>query len=96
MVCNKGFILLFILYIYNFPEELAILHLLLVPNYVLCFIDIAIGVLSGAYFQTAMWNLAASNLGFKIRNAVFRGIMKQDIGWFDTHPSNKLNTRLAE
>ena len=71
------------------------LHLLVSLSHVLYFLDIAIGVLIGAYFQTAMWNLAASNLGFKIRNAVFRGIMKQDIGWFDTHPSNKLNTRLA-
>ena len=50
----------------------------------------------GAYLQTSMWYRASNRMGKKIRAAAFRAIMRQDIGWFDTHPSAELNTRLAE
>lgn len=32
----------------------------------------------------------------KLRVALFKGILKQEIGWFDTNETGQLNTRLSE
>ena len=61
-----------------------------------CITDIAIGVFVFAYAQVAFWLLASNRQTKKIRSTLFRAIMKQEIGWFDTHEVGELNNRLVE
>jgi hypothetical protein len=49
-----------------------------------------------AYFSHSLWNTTASRQMFKIRQRFFAAILRQEIGWFDTHESGELNTRLSE
>ena len=58
--------------------------------------DIACGVLVLAFLQIACWLMAAYRQAQKIRITLFRAIMRQEIGWFDTHDAGELNTRLNE
>ena len=57
---------------------------------------IGLVVLFVAYGQVAFWLLAAHRQAHKIRIDTFRAILRQDIGWFDTHEIGELNTRLNE
>ena len=58
--------------------------------------DVALGVIVTAYIQVAFWLMAANRQAQKIRVALFGSIMRQEIGWFDTHDAGELNTRLVE
>ena len=58
--------------------------------------DIACGVLVCGYAQVGFWLIAAYRQAQRIRLALFRSVMKQEIGWFDTHDAGELNTRLVE
>ena len=49
-----------------------------------------------AYVEVAFWLMAAHRQTFKIRNSLFRAVLRQDVGWFDTHDSGALGTRLNE
>ncbi|XP_022083016.1 multidrug resistance protein 1A-like isoform X3 [Acanthaster planci] len=49
-----------------------------------------------AYFSHSLWNTTASRQMFKIRQRFFAAILRQEIGWFDTHESGELNTRLSD
>ena len=59
-------------------------------------VDVACGVLVCAYGQIAFWLMAAYRQAQKVRLHLFRSIMRQEIGWFDTHDAGELNTRLVE
>ena len=48
------------------------------------------------YAQVACLQTAAYNQSQRIRLKLFQSILKQEIGWFDTHESGELNTRLSE
>ena len=43
-----------------------------------------------------LWGLTAERQVHKMRLAMFRNIIHQDIAWFDKHPSGELTTRLTE
>ena len=49
-----------------------------------------------AYGQVTFWLMAAFRQTRQIRIKLFRAILRQDIGWFDTHEAGELNTRIAE
>lgn len=49
-----------------------------------------------AYFQVSLWMIAAERQSHRIRQEFLKNVMRQDIGWFDTHEAAELNTRLAE
>lgn len=63
--------------------------------FVYYYIGIGGGVLVFGYLQLACWATAAERQTHRIRIAFFRNIMRQEIGWFDTHDSGELNTRLT-
>ena len=48
------------------------------------------------YAQTVCWQVSSFRQCQRIRTELFRSILKQEIGWFDTHESGELNTRLSE
>ncbi len=49
-----------------------------------------------AYAQTVCWQTAAVRQTQRIRTRLFAAILRQEIGWFDTHEVGELNSRLAE
>ena len=49
-----------------------------------------------AYAQLVCWQTSSLRQCQRIRTELFRSILKQEIGWFDTHESGELNTRLSE
>ena len=53
-------------------------------------------VLVAGYLEIAFWSWAAERQTRRVRTLFFDSIMKQQIGWFDTHQSGELSTRLAE
>ncbi|XP_021353533.1 multidrug resistance protein 1-like isoform X2 [Mizuhopecten yessoensis] len=65
-------------------------------KFALYYVAIAVGVLVCAYFQVTFWILSSERQIHRIRKAFFRNIMRQDIGWFDTHETGELNTRLTD
>ncbi|XP_033762473.1 LOW QUALITY PROTEIN: ATP-dependent translocase ABCB1-like [Pecten maximus] len=65
-------------------------------TFAIYYIGIAGGVLLCGYFQVAFWILASERQIHRIRKLFFRNIMRQDIGWFDTHETGELNTRLTD
>ncbi|XP_059173798.1 ATP-dependent translocase ABCB1-like isoform X1 [Physella acuta] len=57
---------------------------------------IGAGVLIASYLQVALWMTAAERQAHRIRQEFLKNVMRQDIGWFDTHEAAELNTRLAD
>ncbi|XP_076438744.1 ATP-dependent translocase ABCB1-like [Babylonia areolata] len=48
------------------------------------------------YVQVVTWMAASERQSHRIRNLFLYNVLRQDIGWFDTHESGELNTRLAD
>jgi ABC-type multidrug transport system fused ATPase/permease subunit len=53
-------------------------------------------VLFVAYGQVTFWLMTSHRQTFKIRGALLRAVLRQDISWFDTHDSGGISTRLSE
>ena len=62
----------------------------------LYYIGLASGLLIASFISTLFWNLSAYRQTHRLRQAFFRAIMKQEMGWFDVNPSAQLNSRLSE
>lgn len=63
---------------------------------VLAVVVIGVIVLVCGYAQVSFWMTASERQSHRIRNKFFYSVLSQDIGWFDTHETGELNTRLAE
>ena len=62
----------------------------------LWYIGFAVATLISAWAGLGLWGLSAERQIHKMRMAMFRNIIHQEIGWFDTHSSGELGTRLTE
>lgn len=60
------------------------------------FLGIAVGVFLFANIQISFFQLACERQVQKIRLLYYRAILRQEVGWFDAHPSGELATRLTE
>ncbi|XP_065930084.1 ATP-dependent translocase ABCB1 isoform X2 [Magallana gigas] len=60
------------------------------------YIAIGCAVLVLGYGQVVGWVTAAERQCHKIRIKFFSNVMRQEIGWFDTHDSGELSTRLSD
>ncbi len=67
-----------------------------INNQVYSFIGIAVGVFLFANIQISFFQLACERQVQKIRLLYYRAILRQEIGWFDAHPTGELATRLTE
>lgn len=65
-------------------------------TYAIYYCIIGAVVLVVAYGQVAFWMTAAERQAHRIRQACLFNILRQDIGWFDTHDPAELNTRLGD
>jgi ABC-type multidrug transport system fused ATPase/permease subunit len=57
---------------------------------------IACGVMVCGYVQVTFWAIAAEKQAHRIRDKFLRNVLRQEIGWFDTHETGELNNRLSE
>ncbi|XP_021367207.1 multidrug resistance protein 1-like isoform X1 [Mizuhopecten yessoensis] len=65
-------------------------------TFAIYYIIIGGGVLVAGYGQVTFWAIAAERQSHRIRQAFFRNVIRQEIGWFDTHESGELNSRLSD
>ncbi|XP_041365768.1 ATP-dependent translocase ABCB1-like isoform X2 [Gigantopelta aegis] len=65
-------------------------------TFAIYYVIIGCGVMILAYGQLAFWMTAAERQTHRIRMKFFSNLLRQDIGWFDTHESAELNTRLTD
>ena len=65
-------------------------------EFAIWYVIMAVGNFIVAYLQTATWAIVAERLTYKIRLALFRSVMYQDIAWFDSHDAGEVNSRLTE
>lgn len=65
-------------------------------KFAIYYVAIGCGVMVFASLQQAGWMTACERQAFRIRNLLFKSILRQDIGWFDTHEVGELNTRLSD
>lgn len=49
-----------------------------------------------AYIRVASWLVTSYRQTFRIRVALLQAVLRQEIGWFDTHDAGELGSRLAE
>lgn len=49
-----------------------------------------------AYFQVAFWTMSAERQTRTIKQTLFRSILRKEIGYFDTHKTGELSTRLTD
>lgn len=49
-----------------------------------------------AYFQVAFATMAAERQTRTIKQTLFRSILRKEIGYFDTHKTGELSTRLTD
>ncbi|RDD39053.1 Multidrug resistance protein 1, partial [Trichoplax sp. H2] len=67
-----------------------------VHRFMIYFIILACAVLVVSYLQISSWVIVSERQTYQIRVNFFKSIMRQDIGWFDTHKSGELITRLSD
>ncbi|GFR64849.1 multidrug resistance protein 1 [Elysia marginata] len=65
-------------------------------TYAIYYCIIGGAILVCGYFQVMFWMVAAERQAHRIRKEFLQNVMRQHIGWFDTHEAAELNTRLAD
>ncbi|RUS84570.1 hypothetical protein EGW08_007665 [Elysia chlorotica] len=65
-------------------------------TYAIYYCIIGGAVLFCGYMQVTLWMTAAEHQAHRIRKQFLQNVMRQHIGWFDTHEAAELNTRLAD
>ncbi|KAK0066802.1 ATP-dependent translocase ABCB1 isoform X7 [Biomphalaria pfeifferi] len=65
-------------------------------DFAIDFCAIGAGFFAAAFLQVSLWMAAAERQAHRIRKKFLENILYQDIGWFDTHETSELNTRLAD
>jgi len=53
-------------------------------------------VLVIAYIRVESWLQTSYRQTYRIRATLLQAVLRQEIGWFDTHDAGELGTRLAE
>ena len=48
------------------------------------------------YVRLTAWLVTSYRQTFRIRLALLQAVLRQEIGWFDTHDAGELGTRLSE
>ena len=60
------------------------------------YIGIAAANFGFAWMGLGLFGLTAQRQAHKMRLAMFRNVIYQEIGWFDEHSSGELNVNLSE
>jgi len=64
----------------------------------ICTFSAGIGaaILVVSYIRVALWLITSYRQTYCIRVALLQAVLRQEIGWFDTHDAGELGSRLAE
>ncbi|KAK3580598.1 hypothetical protein CHS0354_002696 [Potamilus streckersoni] len=65
-------------------------------NYTLYYCMIGVGTLVCAYLEFVFWNISAERQMNRIRKLFYQSIMRQEIGWFDTHKAGELGNLFTQ
>ncbi|CAG2190655.1 ABCB1 [Mytilus edulis] len=65
-------------------------------DYAFWFSMIGVGAIITGFLAVTLWTLAAERQIKTIRQLFFTSVMRQEIGWFDTHESGELSTRFSD
>jgi ATP-binding cassette subfamily B (MDR/TAP) protein 1 len=65
-------------------------------GFAIYYVAIGVAVLFAAWGQVTFWLAASIRQSSRIRTELFRSIMRQEIGWFDTNETGELNTRMSD
>ncbi|XP_076435076.1 ATP-dependent translocase ABCB1-like isoform X2 [Babylonia areolata] len=65
-------------------------------TFAIYYVIIGVVVTVCGYVQVVTWMTASERQSHRIRNRFLYNVLRQDIGWFDTHETGELNTRLAD
>jgi ATP-binding cassette subfamily B (MDR/TAP) protein 1 len=60
----------------------------------MCILGVAAMIFN--YFQVSFWLMPAERQIKMMRQTLFKSILRQDIGWFDTYKAGELTDRLTE
>ena len=60
------------------------------------FLVVGVTAFVSGYTALSLWTWAGERQITNIRKRFFRGVLRQDIGWFDTHEVGELNSRFSE
>jgi len=60
------------------------------------FTGVGFGVLVVAHIRLTIWLVTSYRQTFCIRLALLQAVLRQEIGWFDTHDAGELGARLSE
>ena len=64
--------------------------------YAYYYIAIGFGIAFVIALQMSSWGLTAERQVHKMRQVLFKSILRQDMSWFDTSDRGELNIRLSE
>lgn len=64
--------------------------------YSVYYIVLAVAVIITVFLATMLWNVSAYRQTRRIRQAFYRSVLRQEIGWFDVIDAAELSTMLAE
>lgn len=67
-----------------------------IRDFSLIYVGMATAVLIVFFLSTIFWNVSAYRQTRRIRQAFYRSVLYQDIGWFDVTEPSELSTRLSE
>ncbi|XP_076435094.1 ATP-dependent translocase ABCB1-like [Babylonia areolata] len=65
-------------------------------TFAIYYVIIGVVVTVCGYLQVVTWMTASERQSHRIRNRFLYNILRQDIGWFDTHETGELNTRMSD
>ena len=63
---------------------------------VILFMLVGLVTLVSAHMALSTWMWAGERQITNIRMRFFRGVMRQDVGWFDMHEVGELSSRFSE
>ena len=63
---------------------------------IIYFVLVGVAALFSGYTAVSLWTLAGERQITNIRKRFFRGVLRQDMGWFDTHEVSELKSRFSE
>ena len=67
-----------------------------IAEFSIIYVGMATAVLIVVFLATIFWNVSAYRQTKRMREAFYRSILYQDVGWFDVTEASELSTRLAE
>nr|XP_006814548.1 PREDICTED: multidrug resistance protein 1-like [Saccoglossus kowalevskii] len=67
-----------------------------INKFTIMFVILGVAAFGASYVQVACFVTTSERQAYRMRTVCFDAVLKQEIGWFDTHPSGEITTRLND